>query len=237
MASLADELSAAMFSNDEESSKVSNPSITGNNSENNPNVINMSMTNNESCILSGAKNPAKPASFFLDPNKCHIAEGQYQYTCDISNDMDITCDVTIPVMSQMKLADRTNSLEIVNNTAMPVQDIAPDETIAVPEGQSCFDTKDTVPLEPYVSVEDINESLTNTSDMDFNLNATNTRNFSEPYKLSENFCVWSQISTDFDPEEETANFGTRYALEKDGKLFDVFTHATIEPKVKLHLYL
>ena len=44
-------------------------------------------------------------------------------------------------------------------------------------------------------------------------------------------CIWSHIDTDFDPEEETANFGTRYALENDGKLFDVFTYATIEPKV------
>ena len=44
-------------------------------------------------------------------------------------------------------------------------------------------------------------------------------------------CLWSKISTDFDPDEETVNFGTRYALETDGKLFDVFTYATIEPKV------
>ena len=48
---------------------------------------------------------------------------------------------------------------------------------------------------------------------------------------SQSTCQWSQISTDFDPDEETANFGTRHALEADGKLFDVFTYATIEPKV------
>lgn len=39
---------------------------------------------------------------------------------------------------------------------------------------------------------------------------------------------WSRIDTNFDPDEETANFGTRHAIE-NGKLFDVFTHATVSP--------
>lgn len=43
--------------------------------------------------------------------------------------------------------------------------------------------------------------------------------------------VWSVVGTNFDPDEETANFGTRHALEADGRLFDVFTHATIDPTV------
>ena len=42
---------------------------------------------------------------------------------------------------------------------------------------------------------------------------------------------WTKISTDFDPEEETKNFGTRHAIESCGKIFDVFTHATISPKI------
>ena len=33
--------------------------------------------------------------------------------------------------------------------------------------------------------------------------------------------VWNEITTDFDPEEETANFGTRHALEADGNLYEV----------------
>ena len=41
---------------------------------------------------------------------------------------------------------------------------------------------------------------------------------------------WTQITTDFDTEEETQNFGTRHAIESCGKIFDVFTHATISPK-------
>ena len=45
--------------------------------------------------------------------------------------------------------------------------------------------------------------------------------------------TWSVIGTNFDPDEETANFGTRHALEADGRLFDVFTYATIDPKVRL----
>ena len=33
--------------------------------------------------------------------------------------------------------------------------------------------------------------------------------------------LWNEIATDFDPEEETANFGTRHALEADGNLYEV----------------
>ena len=32
---------------------------------------------------------------------------------------------------------------------------------------------------------------------------------------------WTEISTDFDPDEETANFGTRHALEADGSIYEV----------------
>ena len=45
--------------------------------------------------------------------------------------------------------------------------------------------------------------------------------------------LWSQVGTNFDPDEETRNFGTRHALEAEGKLFDVFTYATVEPKVTI----
>ena len=43
--------------------------------------------------------------------------------------------------------------------------------------------------------------------------------------------TWSVIGTNFDPDDETANFGTRRALEAEGRLFDVFTYATIDPRV------
>ena len=33
--------------------------------------------------------------------------------------------------------------------------------------------------------------------------------------------TWNEINTDFDPEEETANFGTRNALETDGNIYEV----------------
>ncbi|TRY72764.1 hypothetical protein TCAL_00185 [Tigriopus californicus] len=44
--------------------------------------------------------------------------------------------------------------------------------------------------------------------------------------------MWSVLCTDFDPEEETANFGvTRAALQsRGGELYDVVTFATLEPK-------
>ena len=32
---------------------------------------------------------------------------------------------------------------------------------------------------------------------------------------------WTEISTDFDPDEETANFGTRHALEAVGSIYEV----------------
>ena len=40
---------------------------------------------------------------------------------------------------------------------------------------------------------------------------------------------WSKIGTNFDPDEETANFGPRLAVESSGKIFDVLTHATVSP--------
>ncbi len=43
---------------------------------------------------------------------------------------------------------------------------------------------------------------------------------------------WSRIGTDYDTDEETANFGTRYAFEAEGLLFDVFTYVTVCPQVK-----
>ncbi len=33
--------------------------------------------------------------------------------------------------------------------------------------------------------------------------------------------LWTEILTDFDPEEETANFGTRVSLVSDGSLYEV----------------
>jgi hypothetical protein len=43
--------------------------------------------------------------------------------------------------------------------------------------------------------------------------------------------VWSCIRTNFDPDDETANFGTRNAMEAEGRLYDVYTYATIDPTV------
>ena len=42
--------------------------------------------------------------------------------------------------------------------------------------------------------------------------------------------LWNEIATDFDPEEETANFGTRRALEADGNLYEVRNYNIIELK-------
>ena len=44
---------------------------------------------------------------------------------------------------------------------------------------------------------------------------------------------WSEICDAFDPDQETKNFGTRHAFEAVGNVFDVFTLATLQPKVSL----
>ena len=33
--------------------------------------------------------------------------------------------------------------------------------------------------------------------------------------------LWTEILTDFDPDEETANFGTRVSLVTEGSLYEV----------------
>ena len=43
---------------------------------------------------------------------------------------------------------------------------------------------------------------------------------------------WSEICSSFDPDQETKNFGTRHAFEAVGNVFDVFTLATLQPKVR-----
>ena len=38
--------------------------------------------------------------------------------------------------------------------------------------------------------------------------------------------VWNEVSTDFDPDEETANFGTRHALESGDNLYEVIKRSS-----------
>jgi hypothetical protein len=45
--------------------------------------------------------------------------------------------------------------------------------------------------------------------------------------------AWSRLSTDFDPDEETANFGTRLSVLSAKQLYDVVTFATIENTVRI----
>lgn len=39
---------------------------------------------------------------------------------------------------------------------------------------------------------------------------------------------WNVINTEWDPDQETANFGTRQCVVIDAALFDVVTLATVE---------
>ena len=42
--------------------------------------------------------------------------------------------------------------------------------------------------------------------------------------------VWNTINTEWDPDQETVNFGTRQFVVVDSALYDVVTLATIESK-------
>ena len=44
---------------------------------------------------------------------------------------------------------------------------------------------------------------------------------SSKYLGTEKVPLWTEITTDFDPDEETANFGTRHALESEGNIYEV----------------
>jgi hypothetical protein len=43
--------------------------------------------------------------------------------------------------------------------------------------------------------------------------------------------MWCSLSTNFNQDEETANFGTRLAIEENGNLYEVVTLALLEPDV------
>ena len=124
--------------------------------------------------------------------------------------------------------------ELISSTVISPQDIVMDDSIAANIGVSSYpdDIRTIADTEITNAIcgENIHsDSLTllkSITDQSLNNDIDDRQE-----KIEQRQCIWSHIDTDFDPEEETANFGTRYALENDGKLFDVFTYATIEPKV------
>ena len=48
--------------------------------------------------------------------------------------------------------------------------------------------------------------------------------------------VWNEVSTDFDPDEETANFGTRHALESGNNLYEVILIKNLEMQESSNLH-
>ena len=200
MASLADELSAAMCPIGESGNEFIH-TVGVVDSENNKNLSNV-----------------------ISPNKNENYHGH-----KISEEMEMTCDITIPAMKLYGKSD------IASTTNLYPQNIVTDDNeTSYDQEQLCLEsqhsdllivsdtskTNDNDPPENSIMALSANESVPNLK-------------FNEESDVSQNekSCLWSHISTDFDPEEETANFGTRHAIENDGKLFDVITFATIEPKV------
>ena len=224
MGSLADELSAAMAGN--EQCIVSDPTIQNGSSENNQNMINTSSTSGSSSIISGSQQNMKVHTPLFDDNNF---KEQNPYPFNMSGDIDITCDVTMPVMGEMYSAFNH---ELVSSTIISPQDIGIDDTIAKNNELSSYYTcvqSSTIRTNAKTDEKIQSDSETihkSISEQSFDKDMQQDQENSEQTP-----CIWSHIDTDFDPEEETANFGTRYALENDGKLFDVFTYATIEPKV------
>ena len=226
MGSLADELSAAMAGNEE--CTGSNPTIQSRSSENNQNMINTSNTSGNSSIISGSQQNKKVHTPLFNDN--NFKEPNI-YPFNMSGDIDITCDVTMPVMGEMYSACNH---ELVSSTIMSPQDILMDDSIAKNAELSSYshDTcatsgTDTTNAESGENIRSDSGTIRKSiSEHSFDKDIQEDQENSELTP-----CIWSHIDTDFDPEEETANFGTRYALENDGKLFDVFTYATIEPKV------
>ena len=222
MASLADELSAATSGEDKGYFQIeANITEVNQDLENNRNINNTSYSTETNKV---------PTQF----NKFGIT--QQSASCFNEYDMDITCDVTIPVMNKEKYP------EIREIESRTLQDISVDNTIVEKSVRLSSDKQiDTTSSDVEITTmqDDVTSSIKSPI-ISKNIFSASVDHSSIDSEAAEEYssCLWTQISTDFDPEEETVNFGTRYALEKDGKLFDVFTFATIEPKViKLRLFL
>ena len=212
MASLADELSAAMCPIDESGNEAIS-TVGDVDSENNKN-------------LSNVISPNKPSVKIITTNP---QQNENYHGHKISEEMEMTCDITIPAMKLYGKSD------IASTTNLYPQNIVIDDNeTSFDQEQLCLESQhsdllivsdtsksnDNDPPENSIMALSANESVPNLK-------------FNEESDVSQNekSCLWSHISTDFDPEEETANFGTQHAIENDGKLFDVITFATIEPKV------
>ena len=221
MTSLADELSAASCGEAQECQNVSKGLLQFENPENNPNIANTSRTS--------ATNKAS-SSLHRDPTKYQLNNDQCSLAADTSDDMDITCDVTLPAMVNGQLI--VNSGPTINSTISATDNFM-DETIGVIAKQQEMMGNSTRFDLSTIKTEDekLQSSLDIGLDNSENATVAEEAQLKEHLMSSQSSCQWSQISTDFDPDEETANFGTRHAMEADGKLFDVFTYATIEPKV------
>jgi hypothetical protein len=49
--------------------------------------------------------------------------------------------------------------------------------------------------------------------------------------------VWTEVTTGFDTEEETVNFGTRAVVDNSNGIFETLTLATIQPQGEVCSYI
>ena len=212
MASLADELSAAMCPIGESGNEVIS-TVGDVDSENNKN-------------LSNVISPNKPSVKIITTNP---QQNENYQGHKISEEMEMTCDITIPAMKLYGKSD------IASTTNLYPQNIVIDDNeTSFDQEQLCLESQhsDLLIVSDTSKSNDNDQPGNSIMALSANESVPNLK-FNEESDVSQNekSCLWSHISTDFDPEEETANFGTRHAIENDGKLFDVITFATIEPKV------
>jgi hypothetical protein len=48
--------------------------------------------------------------------------------------------------------------------------------------------------------------------------------------------VWTDVTTGFDTEEETVNFGTRAVIDDSNGIFETLTLATIQPQGEVFFF-
>ena len=193
-------------------------------------MINSSRFTENNPNLYQPQNDQKARPPLCDANK---PNGQVEPDLCVFNnsaEMDITCDVTMAAMCAVNSASNIN---VENNEILDSQGIDIDQTFAANSGQSTYYNDTSIVISDTESVVEKRDQTIQSDCVTISQSPEQATNNTIDQDQGQISCIWSNINTDFDPEEETANFGTRYALENDGKLFDVFTYATIEPKVSV----
>ena len=175
--------------------KVPNPAIEQGSLENNQNMTNTPSTRGNSSIISGSQQSKRVHTYLLTPS--HFNE---RNECVFDSDNDITCDVTMPVMSEIYSGSNP---ELISSTVISPEDIVMDDTVAANKGLSSYSddirTIADTEITNAISGENIHSDRVtmhkSKTDQYINNEIDNRQE-----KIEQRPCVWSHIDTDFDPE-------------------------------------